>query len=47
MLDRLKKVHGVEVVIHEERLPEIREVDAKLIRLGKLLEAPLITNDLI
>ena len=45
MLDRLKKVHGVEVVIHEERLPGIREVDAKLVRLGKLLEAPLITND--
>ena len=45
MLDRLKKVQGVEVVIHEERLSSIREVDAKLIRLGKLLEAPVITND--
>ncbi len=45
MLDRLKKVQGVEVIIHEERLPSIKEVDAKLIRLGKLLEAPIITND--
>lgn len=45
MLERLKGVQGVEVIIHEERLPAIREVDAKLIRLGKLLEAPIITND--
>lgn len=45
MLDRLKKVDGVEVIIHEERLPSIKEVDAKLIRLGKLLEAPIMTND--
>ncbi|MFA6635977.1 MAG: PIN domain-containing protein [Candidatus Omnitrophota bacterium] len=45
MLERLKTVKNVEVVIHEERLSGIREVDAKLVRLGKLLEAPLVTND--
>jgi uncharacterized protein YacL len=45
MLERLKAVKNIEVVIHEERLPGIREVDAKLVRLGKLLEAPLVTND--
>lgn len=45
MLERLKGIQGVEVIIHEERLPAIREVDAKLIRLGKLLESPIITND--
>jgi uncharacterized protein YacL len=46
MLERMKTVPGVELIIHEERLPAIREVDAKLVRLGKLLEAPIVTNDL-
>ncbi len=45
MLDRMKNVPGVEVIIHEENLPGIRDVDAKLIRLGKILDAPIVTND--
>ena len=45
MLEKLREVHGIEVIIHDERLSAIREVDAKLVRLGKLLEAPVLTND--
>jgi uncharacterized protein YacL len=45
MLDRLKQIQGVEVIIHDERLSSIKEVDAKLVRLGKLLESPIMTND--
>ena len=45
MLDRLKQIPGTEVIIHDERLSAIKEVDAKLVRMGKLLEAPVITND--
>jgi uncharacterized protein YacL len=45
MLDALKKVPGTEIIIHEERLSSIKEVDAKLVRLGKILDAPLVTND--
>ena len=45
MLERLKKIHGIEVIIHDERLPEIKEVDAKLVRLAKILDAPVLTTD--
>lgn len=45
MLDVLKKVPGTEVILHEESLASIKEVDAKLVRLGKILDAPLVTND--
>lgn len=45
MLERLKAVNGINVIIHEENLPEIREVDSKLIKLAKMLDCQLITND--
>ena len=45
MLERLKKVQGMEVIIHDEGLPEIKEVDAKLVRLAKVLDCPILTND--
>ncbi len=45
MLDRLKKIQGTEVIIHEERLSEIKEVDAKLVRLAKILDCRVLTND--
>ncbi|MFC1548392.1 PIN/TRAM domain-containing protein [Candidatus Omnitrophota bacterium] len=45
MLDKLKEVKGIEVIIHDEGLPEIKEVDAKLVRLGKVLDCPVLTND--
>ncbi|MDD4956435.1 MAG: PIN domain-containing protein [Candidatus Omnitrophica bacterium] len=46
ILDALKSVNGIEVIIHEERFPEIKEVDAKLVRLAKILNCPIFTNDL-
>jgi len=45
MLHRLQQSTKVDVKVHEDDFPEIREVDEKLVRLGKLLEAKIITND--
>lgn len=45
MLDRLKEIQGVEVIIHDERLPGIKGVDAKIIRLSKILDCHVLTND--
>lgn len=45
MLNRLKKTEGVEVIIHDEALSEIKGVDAKLVRLGKILACNVLTND--
>ena len=35
----------VEVKFHENDLPEIKQVDAKLVQLGKMLPAEILTND--
>jgi uncharacterized protein YacL len=45
MLNRLKKIEGTEVIVHDEAFPGIREVDAKLVRLAKVLDCRVITND--
>ncbi|MFH1552805.1 MAG: PIN domain-containing protein [Candidatus Omnitrophota bacterium] len=45
ILDRLKKIRGTEVIIHDEGLPDIKEVDAKLVRLAKILDCHVLTND--
>ncbi|RKY42256.1 MAG: PIN domain nuclease [Candidatus Makaraimicrobium thalassicum] len=45
MLDRIKKIRGMEVIIHDEGLPDIKEVDAKLVRLAKILDCHVLTND--
>lgn len=45
ILNRVKKIPNIEVKIHEEDYPEIPEVDAKLVRLAKSLEARVLTND--
>jgi uncharacterized protein YacL len=45
ILNRIKKIPNIEVKIHEEDYPEISEVDAKLVRLAKSLEARILTND--
>ena len=45
MLERLKKVDGTEIIIHDEGLPDIKEVDAKLVRMAKILDCPVLTND--
>lgn len=45
MLNMLKQISGVEVIVHDEAFPEIREVDAKLVRLSKVLDCRILTND--
>ena len=45
MLEKLRGVNGSEVVIHEERLADIKEVDSKLVRLAKILNTSIVTND--
>ncbi len=45
MLNRIQRNTGAEVRIHEGDFPEEREVDAKLVRLARNLNARLYTND--
>ena len=45
MLSRIQRTPGNQVKIHEADVPEETEVDAKLVRLAKLLDAKLFTND--
>ncbi|MCX7661842.1 MAG: PIN/TRAM domain-containing protein, partial [Candidatus Omnitrophica bacterium] len=42
VLNRIKKIPHIEVRIHEEDYPEIAEVDAKLVKLAKSLEAKIL-----
>ena len=46
VLDHLQKTKGVSVMITEMDFPDIRDVDSKLIELGKRLDAKIVTNDL-
>ena len=45
MLNRIQKIAGVDVKIHEEDFPELMEVDTKLVKLAKVLGANIMTND--
>lgn len=45
VLQRIKKMSGVEVRIVEDDFPRIREVDAKLVALARALSAKIVTND--
>lgn len=45
VLNTIQKDIGVPVIIHEEDFPDIKEVDAKLVKLAKLLEAKIFTVD--
>jgi uncharacterized protein YacL len=45
MLNKIQKNFSADVRIHEEDFPEILEVDAKLVRLAKVLGAKVFTND--
>ncbi len=44
-LNQMKRLPGMELIIHEDAVPAETEVDAKLIRLASLMGARLITND--
>lgn len=45
VLNHLQKSSQISVVIWEMDFPEIRDVDSKLIELGRQLDAKIITND--
>jgi len=45
MLNRIQKDPNIEVVISETDFPESREVDAKIVKLAKQLDAKVFTND--
>jgi len=41
----IQKELGQDIALHEEEFPEVPEVDAKLVKLAKLLEAKIMTVD--
>lgn len=45
ILHAIQKEAGLNISIHEEEFPETPEVDAKLVKLAKLLEAKILTVD--
>lgn len=45
ILNNLHKESGMDISIHEEDFPETPEVDAKLVKLGKLMEAKILSVD--
>jgi len=45
VLKSLQKNTSVEVKIHENDVPEIKEVDGKLVQLARMLNAEILTND--
>jgi uncharacterized protein YacL len=46
ILDHLQKSKQVSIMITEMDFPDIKDVDSKLIELGKRLDAKIVTNDL-
>jgi len=45
ILQKIQKMSGVDVMISDVDFPEIREVDLKLIELGRTLQGKIVTND--
>ena len=45
MLNRIQRNTNIEVRIHDGDFPEEKDVDAKLVRLARNLNAKLYTND--
>ena len=45
MLNRLRKTRAVDVQINEAQLPGVDGVDAKLVRLAKMIDARVVTTD--
>jgi len=45
ILNVMQKEMGINISLHEEEFPEVPEVDAKLVKLAKLLEAKILTVD--
>ncbi len=45
ILHAIQKDVGQDITLHDEEFPEVQEVDAKLVKLAKLLEAKVLTVD--
>jgi uncharacterized protein YacL len=45
ILQKIQKMSGLDVTISDIDFPEIREVDLKLIELGRTLQGKIVTND--
>lgn len=45
VLNRIQKKVNINVQIHETDFPDVREVDGKLVKLARILEARIMTND--
>ena len=45
ILSKLQKNSSIDVKIHNEDFPEIREVDSKIVKLAQVLGAKIFTND--
>jgi uncharacterized protein YacL len=45
ILQKIKKMSGIEVIISDVDFPEVREVDLKLIELARTLQGKIVTND--
>lgn len=45
ILQRIQKNSNLDIQIYEADFPQVKEVDLKLIELGKQLNAPIVTND--
>ncbi len=45
ILQKIRKMSGLEVTISELDFPDVREVDLKIIELAKTLNAKIVTND--
>ncbi|WP_088228170.1 PIN domain-containing protein [Desulfosporosinus sp. FKB] len=45
ILNQISKETAIRVHIHEQDFDDVNEVDSKLVRLGQVLDSPLLTND--
>ena len=45
VLNKVQKDPNIGILIHEEDFPDIKDVDAKIVRLAKVINAKVFTND--
>jgi uncharacterized protein YacL len=45
ILNKIQKELDIEVIIHDKKFEDVREVDSKLLKLTQLLKGKIITND--
>lgn len=45
VLNKIQKTKTLDIRVHKEDFPDMKEVDAKIVRLAQLLSAKILTND--